>query len=257
MEKRIFLDKYIFVDNVTYDDVIKYVDNLLLNKETRTSSDQTMQPILPILIFAQNPLKVVLAAENPRLAEALRAAKFLIPDGIGIILAARLKGKVIKQRVTGVDLISKLISLANTRGYKVYLLGGKPGTAEKAANNLVQKFPNLQVAGISDGYFSDEELSTVIDEINSKSPDILFACMGSPKQELFLFNNMSKLRTYICVGGGGSLDVHAGEAKRAPKLVQKIGFEWLYRLLIDPKRLNRYTSGLLKYVWHVIQLLLR
>lgn len=233
INQRVKITDEIFVDNVTYEDVCNYVDKILLN-----SSDKK-----PHLIFAQNPLKVAMASKNQALMNSLKFADVLIPDGVGIIIAARLKKIKIKQRVTGVDLMYRLISLANNKGYSVFFLGGKPGVAEQAINNLKRKFPYLKVVGCSDGYFSKESINSVIERINNNSPDILFVCMGSPLQEIFLHSNKPEIKVPICMGGGGSLDIYAGNIKRAPVVIQKIGFEWLHRLIKEPKRIKRFYSG--------------
>ncbi len=240
MIERIRITNEIFVDNVTYDETCAFVDNVINNK----FNDEVH------FIFAQNPFKVAMASKNTTLMNALESADILIPDGIGIIIAARLKKFKLYQRVTGVDLMYRLISLANNKGYKIFFLGGKPGIAEQAVMNLKIKFPYLKVVGTSDGYFSDE--NSVIEKINSSSPDVLFVCMGSPLQELFIYNNKSKLHVPICMGGGGSLDVYAGYAKRAPRIFQIMGLEWLYRLLREPKRIKRFIFGYSTFFFLII-----
>lgn len=238
MNQRVNISDEIFVDNVTYEEICNYVDNILGNKP---------YDIKPHFIFAQNPFKVAMASNNPSLMNVLKSADILIPDGVGITIAARLKKITLKQRVTGVDLMYRLISLADRKGYKVYFLGGKPGVAEQAIINLKKEFPNLNVVGSSDGYFPKENITSVIDKINCASPDILFVCMGSPLQELFLHSNQSRIHIPVCMGGGGSLDVYAGKIKRAPIMIQKIGLEWLYRLLKEPKRFIRFVYGYSKF----------
>ena len=126
--------------------------------------------------------------------------------------------------------------LAQT-GQTLYLLGGKPGIAEKAAVNLQAKHPGLKVVGTADGYFKDE--TPVVERINDSEPDVLFVCLGAPKQELFMVDHRRELQVGLMIGLGGSLDGFAGTVKRAPVWMQRAGLEWLYRLLKEPRRLKR------------------
>lgn len=155
-----------------------------------------------------------------------------------------------KERVTGFDLSVKMLELANEKGYGVYLLGGKPGVGERAAENLKKKYPGLRIAGVHHGYFKgaqdgitdSEEDRKILTKIEAGGTDILFVGMGYPKQERWIYRNRAKIRAKVAIGNGGVTDILAGEAKRAPEVFQRLGLEWLYRLLKDPKRLGRQMN---------------
>lgn len=245
MNQRITISREIVVDDVTYEYVCDYVDRVLTE---RTNGK-------PHLIFAQNPLKVAMASKQPALLDTLESADILIPDGIGIAIAARLiAGIKLRERVTGVNLMRKLVALAAKKGYKAYFLGAKPGVAEQAANNLKAKYPQLRIAGTADGYFREEDEETVVEMINSASPDVLFVCMGSPMQELFLGRNRAGINVPVCAGGGGSLDIYAGKTRRSPLIFQRLGVEWLYRLFKEPRRAKRIVCGISRYLLLVVRL---
>lgn len=238
------MTREIIVDNVTYQYVCNYVDRILAERVNGK----------PHFIFAQNPLKVAMASKQPSLLHALESADILIPDGIGITIAARLIGQVrLGERVTGVNLIRELVALADRKGYKVFFLGARPGVAEQAVNNLKAEYPQLRIAGTADGYFRREDEEAIVSMINSTHPDILFVCMGSPIQELFLQRNRSVIHVPICAGGGGSLDVYSEKVKRSPLIFQRLGIEWLYRLFKEPRRAKRIICGISRYLLLVVR----
>ena len=145
------------------------------------------------------------------------------------------------ERVSGFDLANELLKASAPLKKSVYLFGSKPGVAEKAAEKIVSLYPGIEIAGVADGYFDAEKEAKIIDDINEKSPDILFVCLGFPKQE-FWIDAHSDLNAKIAMGLGGSLDVFAGTVKRAPKFFQKFGIEWLYRLIKQPSRFMRMLA---------------
>lgn len=186
---------------------------------------------------AINPEKVYRAKGNPRLRQALDSAHIGICDGVGISLAAMLLYRRRLPRCTGIDLFLRLIRLASQEGWKVFLLGASPQSNEDASRALVSTYPGVQIAGKLDGYFQDT--AAVVATINRSGADLLFVAMGSPRQELWIREQMPFLKTRFCMGIGGSLDVVSGAAKRAPVLFRTSGTEWLFRLLSDPSRLRR------------------
>lgn len=188
-------------------------------------------------IVAINPEKIMKAQQDPSLLALLNRADYQIPDGIGVILASRLKGGNIRQRVTGIDMMLKLCETAAKVGKKVFLYGAKPGVALKAKENLEKMYPGIQICGCLDGYVKDE--ATIEETINEAAPDIIFVALGSPVQEYWIVNHMDKLHPKVYQGVGGSFDVISGKIKRAPKLFQKLGLEWLYRLFKEPWRWKR------------------
>ncbi|RKJ31908.1 glycosyltransferase, partial [Butyricicoccus sp. 1XD8-22] len=181
------------------------------------------------LIVAINPEKIIKAKNDPSLKKLLNEAEFQIPDGIGVILASKIQKGQITSRVTGVDMMMRLCEEAEKRHKPIFLYGGKPGIADKAAEKLKELYPSIIISGTQDGYEKDNE--KVIAKINEAKPDILFVAMGSPKQENWINANREQLHPTIYQGVGGSFDVLAGNVKRAPEAFQKIGMEWFYRLM--------------------------
>ena len=202
------------------------------------------------LVVAINPEKLMKAKDDPALKALLNRAEFQIPDGIGVIIASKLQKGNIKSRVTGVDMMDRIVREAARTGKSIFLYGAKPGVAETAAAKLIETYPDLQVVGTQDGYEKDER--KVISKINQAKPDILFVAMGSPKQELWIEEHRENLHPILYQGVGGSFDVLAGNIKRAPAAFQKVGAEWLYRLLLEPSRLKRQMN-LPKFLIEIIR----
>jgi len=165
-------------------------------------------------------------------------ATLVLPDGIGIIHAAKILGEKLCGKVAGIDFAENLVSAMAKEDMRLFLLGAKPGVAEKAGRNLCEKYPGIVIAGCRDGYFSDEQ--EVIDAVNAcGGADAVFVCLGAPKQEIFISEHIDEIHATIFCGLGGSLDVFAGEVKRAPTIFIKLGLEWLYRLIKQPSRFVR------------------
>lgn len=192
------------------------------------------------LIVAINPEKLMKAKEDPELKALLNRAEFQIPDGIGVILASKLKKGQIRSRVTGIDMMDRVVQEAAIRGKRIFLYGAKPGVAQEAAARLQVMHPNIQIAGIQHGY--EKDVQVVLDTINQAKPDILFVAMGSPKQEQWIEQHRDQLHPMLFQGVGGSFDVLAGNIKRAPAVFQKAGAEWLYRLMLEPSRIKRQMN---------------
>ena len=184
-----------------------------------------------------NPEIVMAAKGDAALRAALSGAELVLADGVGITKAAAMLGTPLKSRVPGIDFASNVISRLAERGGSVYLLGAKPLVAEAAAEKLTQTYPGIVIAGTNDGYFTDD--APVIEKINAASPDFLMVCLGSPKQELWMSANAGRLSCGLMAGLGGSLDVMAGNVQRAPETWRRLGLEWLYRVIKEPKRLGR------------------
>ncbi len=198
-------------------------------------------------IYTPNPEIIMKAREDENLKRILDEGSLVTPDGIGVIYASRIKNKPLKERVTGYDMSIKMLEIANEEAYSVYLLGGADGVSKKASENIGKTYKNLRVVGHHNGFFKgshiglvdhDEELA-IVKEINELEPDIIFVGLGFPRQELFIDNNKDRLKAKLIIGNGGVMDILAGVAKRAPKVWQKLGLEWLYRLIKNPSRLKR------------------
>lgn len=197
-------------------------------------------------IVAINPEKILKARKDEKLKELLNNATYEIPDGIGVIYASKLRKGNIKTRITGIDSMEMLCKLSEEKKYKIFMYGAKEETIKKAKENLEIKFPNIQIVGTINGYEKDND--KIISSINKSNADIVFVALGSPKQEYWITDNMDKVSAKIFQGVGGSFDVFSGNIKRAPKWMQKIGLEWLYRLLKEPKRIFRQLK-LVKFLW--------
>ncbi len=197
-----------------------------------------------------NPELVMMARKDPAYADALAGAALTLPDGIGVIYAAKILGRPLSERVPGVDFACGVMEGLARTGGRLFLLGAKPGVAQQAAENLKEKYPGLNVCGTHDGYFQDD--GPVVEEIKKSGADVLFVCLGAPKQENWMVQNGAATGVHLAVGLGGSLDVFAGTVKRAPERWQKLGLEWLYRLCKEPKRITRMAKlpgFLLKALW--------
>ena len=189
-------------------------------------------------IVTPNPEIVWLCRRNEALRTSINNAALVLPDGIGIVIAAKILGtRLHGGRIPGIDFISALFGKMAESGSSVFLLGAKPGVADAAGKNLVEKYPGLVISGVADGYFSDD--TPIIKQINAANPDLLLVCLGAPKQELWITENLERLNVPLLAGLGGSLDVFAGNVKRAPAFFRKIGLEWFYRLLKEPRRIKR------------------
>lgn len=197
-------------------------------------------------IVAINPEKILKARKDEKLKELLNNATYEIPDGIGVIYASKLRKGNIKTRITGIDSMEMLCKLSEEKKYKIFMYGAKEETIKKAKENLEIKFPNIQIVGTINGYEKDND--KIISSINKSNADIVFVALGSPKQEYWITENMDKVSAKIFQGVGGSFDVFSGNIKRAPKWMQKIGLEWLYRLIKEPKRIFRQIK-LVKFLW--------
>lgn len=184
-----------------------------------------------------NPEIVMASWDDPALREAISNADLVIPDGIGVVKAARILGTPLKERLPGIEIGEAILQYAAQSGKKVFLLGAKPGVADLAADKMREMFPGIDICGVNDGYFKDD--AAVIEKINAAKPDFLMVCLGFPKQEMWMAQNASKLDVGLMAGLGGSLDVFAGTVLRAPEKWQRMNAEWLYRCIKEPWRFKR------------------
>lgn len=194
------------------------------------------------MIFTPNTEIIMVAKKDRELKEVLIASDMNIPDGIGLVIASKLHKLGLIERVTGVDMMDRILKFCNYTKKSIYILGGKPGVAEAAANNINRHYPNIEIKGFHHGYFKDKDEIKVVDKINEQKPDILFVALGAPRQEKWIYKHSKILNTKVAMGVGGSIDIWAGTAKRAPKIFQSLGLEWFYRLLKEPWRVKRMMS---------------
>lgn len=192
------------------------------------------------VIYTPNSEIILYASRNKEYMDKLNSADLMIADGIGVVYGARILHRKLPERVAGYDLLREILPLMAEKGLSLYLLGAKPTVAEAAAEKLLEEYPGIKIAGTHDGYFKDDE--KVIEDINSKSADLLLVCLGFPKQENWIFDNRDKLNVKAMIGAGGCLDVFAGNVERAPEFYCKHGLEWFYRLKKEPWRFKRMTA---------------
>ena len=178
------------------------------------------------------------AMKDQAFCDLLNGADLILPDGAGVVKAAKIIGTPLKEKVAGIDFATNLLPAFAETGTKLFLLGSKPGIAESAAEKMKELAPGLTVCGTADGYFQDE--AAVVEKINDSGAQALFVCLGAPKQEHFMFDHQQDLSSVRLMAGlGGSLDGFAGTVRRAPKWMIRLQLEWLYRLIKEPKRFKR------------------
>lgn len=211
-------------DNLTMDEAV--AEGLHL-----TESQGTHYVVTP------NPEIVELCRENLAAKIAVNEADLVLADGIGVVKGAAMLGTPLKDRVPGIEFAAGLMAGLAAKGKTLYLLGAKPGVAEQAANRLQATYPGLVIAGTHDGYFKDD--AAVAEEIRKTGADVVFVCLGAPKQELWMKKFGPATGAHLLCGLGGSLDVFAGVVERAPKFWSDHGLEWFYRLCREPRRIGR------------------
>jgi N-acetylglucosaminyldiphosphoundecaprenol N-acetyl-beta-D-mannosaminyltransferase len=188
-------------------------------------------------VVTPNPEFILSAETDLEFKTILNQADLVLPDGIGVVYSARILGTPLKERVPGIDFASGMLSVLNQRGGRLFLLGAKPGVAQQAGVNILEQYPNIVLCGTQDGYFTDE--TAVVRMVADARPDLLFVCLGAPKQEKWMARWGVLTGARLAIGLGGALDVFAGNVERAPERWQKLGLEWAYRLKKEPKRIGR------------------
>lgn len=187
-------------------------------------------------IVTANPEIVLRCREDAAYAAAVNGAELVLADGVGDLYAARILGTPLPGRVAGADLVPRLLARLAERGGSVFLYGARPGVAERAGESLQSACPGLRIAGTENGYISDE--TALLEALEREKPDLLLLGLGAPRQELWMARNRQKINA-VMIGVGGLLDVFAGDIPRAPESWQRLGLEWLYRLLREPRRFKR------------------
>ena len=226
------------------------IDTVLEKIEAAIESKQKL------FITTVNPEIVMAAKKDNEFKEILNKADLSLPDGVGLRYAAFFRGKSLKQTIPGSSLTEEICRAANEKSYKIFLLGGDPRVAELAAIKLKKRLNNIQIVGAEEGMsrknfsYCDQKL---IKKINQVRPDILFVSFGAPKQEKWIYYNLPKLNSVkIAVGVGGTFDFLAGIIKRAPLVFRAAGFEWLYRLIKQPKRIKRILTAVILFPLAVV-----
>lgn len=192
-------------------------------------------------VITANPEVVMKANENNEVMEYIHKATYICADGIGIVKAAKILGRPLKERVTGYDTMIGLLQVSNKKRYKIYLLGAKKDTLQKTVENIKRDYPNINIIGYHDGYF-DWNCNDIAETIAIHQPDLVFVALGVPRQEKWIAEHIDQFSKGVFIGVGGSFDVIAGTVKRAPTIWQKLNLEWFYRLLKQPSRFRRMLS---------------
>jgi N-acetylglucosaminyldiphosphoundecaprenol N-acetyl-beta-D-mannosaminyltransferase len=219
------------LDSLTLEDTVDVIDEAIAERR-------------PLQHSALNAAKLVRIQSDETLRAAVAGSELVTADGQAIVWAGRLLGQAVPERVTGIDLFDALLARAVERSYGVYLLGSRPAVVERAAAEIRAAHPGIRLVGYRHGYFGRDEDEAVVEEIRNTQPDMLFVALETPVKETFLARYRERIGAPFVMGIGGSLDILAGERRRAPRLLQRLGLEWCYRLLQDPRRLaRRYVVG--------------
>ncbi len=228
------------VDRVTYDEALNIAEGFA--KEEGVSA-----------IFTPNSEIVMSAQDDAELMTILNNADMCTADGVGIVYGSRILKDPVPERVAGFDLVCGLLERVSKTGGGVFFFGAKPGVAEMAKAKMEEKYPGLSVVGCHNGYFKPEDEAEIVKQINESGAKILLVCLGAPKQEKWIASHKDELKVNLCMGVGGTLDVFAGVAKRAPEIFIKLNLEWAYRILKNPSsRMSRFAA-LPKFVLKVFK----
>jgi N-acetylglucosaminyldiphosphoundecaprenol N-acetyl-beta-D-mannosaminyltransferase len=217
--------------NIALDDVLNAIDAAIV---TRT----------PMRIAFVNADCVNIAARDEAYRHDLSSMDWVFADGIGMKIAGKILGQPVRANVNGTDLFPRLCAELAGRQGRLFLLGAKPGVAKAAAEWAVGKYPGLAIAGCRDGYFREEDTSSVVDEIRASRPDVLLVAMGAPRQEAWIRRHTEATGAIIALAVGGLFDYYSGNIPRAPLWMRRFGLEWVWRLSQEPGRLwRRYLLG--------------
>lgn len=216
------------VDNLTMNESLEKIETMILSR----------RPHQHVVVNAD---KIVKAHADPKIREIVNSCDMINADGMAVLWAAKMLGRPLKERVTGIDLFECLVEHAEAKGWRVYFLGARQAVLESLVGRFHARFPRLVVAGFRNGYWRASEETSIVEEIAQARADILFVAISSPKKEEFLNRYQKSMRVPFAMGVGGSFDVVAGLTKRAPRWMQDCGLEWFFRFLQEPRRMfHRY-----------------
>jgi N-acetylglucosaminyldiphosphoundecaprenol N-acetyl-beta-D-mannosaminyltransferase len=225
-------------DNVNYDEALSLIEGFVVSGT-------------PHQVVTVNPEFIVAAQSDDDFRHILNASSLALPDGVGLLWAARFLGHPLQERVTGTDTVQRLAALAAQKGYSLFLLGAAPGVAVETAARLCGTYPGVRIAGTHAGSPVLEEEDEIVRLIQKAKPDVLLVAYGAPQQDKWIARNLERLGVPVAMGVGGAFDFISGRARRAPRWVQRLGLEWLHRLCHEPWRWRRMLA-LPRFVWLVI-----
>lgn len=218
---------YLDVDIISYEQIIKKIEYYIeMNYKRR-------------VIIAINPEKIINSTKDDQLKKFINGSDILIPDGIGIVIALYLLYGIRTKRITGVDLFHRIIRISKDKKYRIFIYGSKEYINKIAVRRIEERVPGIQIVGKSHGYVADYEMPKLIDKINQSKANILFIGLGSPRQEKWIARYIDCLDVNVCMGIGGTLDTIAYNKLRSPVMIRRLGFEWLWRLIMEPSRIRR------------------
>lgn len=223
--------------------------NAISMDETIAEVEKIINSGKPTQHIVINALKVNLMNESERLRSIVNSCPLINADGASIVWAAKKLGVPLKERVAGIDLFLNLVKVAAEKGYKIYLFGAKEEVVQRVKKFFLEQYPKLQIVGVRNGYFTEDDEQSIVADMASSGADMLFVAFSSPKKEFWINKYLHNLNIPFVMGVGGSFDVVAGVTDRAPLWMQKHGLEWFYRFIQEPCRLwNRYVIGNWKFV---------
>lgn len=229
------------------------IDNLTMN-ETLTKIDTIIKKGKPVQHVVVNANKINLMQKDLLLRSIVNSSELINADGASILLAGKLLGKPVVERVTGIDLFCELLIKCETNGYRPYFLGATKETIKTLIRTIREDYPKIDIAGYRDGYFTENESEDIAAEISATNAAILFVGFSSPQKEYWINKHLEQMNVPFVMGVGGSFDVLAGKTKRAPDYLQKIGMEWFYRFAQEPRRMfKRYFVGNLLFVYYTLK----
>ncbi len=221
------------VDRVTSSEALERIATFIAKGKETGATHQ---------IVTANAEIIYQASKNEKMRGVINNAQMVTADGSGVVWASKQLGEPLAERVTGIDLVNSICAASAQYGWKLYILGSAPGVADTAAKNICAKYPGCNIIGTHHGYFDAAEEANILAELRELKPDVLFVALGAPKQEYWIADHIEALGIPVGMGIGGSMDVLSGNVKRAPKWMQKLSLEWLYRLLIQPSRYKRMLA---------------
>ena len=227
------------VDNVNYEQAFSIIEGFIESGR-------------PHQVVTVNPEFIVAAQSDAEFRHVLNASSLALPDGVGLLWAARFLGCPLQERVTGTDTMQRLAALAARKDYGLFLLGAAPGVAVETAARLCETYPGVTIVGTHAGSPTLEEEDEIVDLIQKAKPDILFVAYGAPAQDKWIARNLERLGVPVAMGVGGAFDFISGRATRAPRWLQRLSLEWLHRLYREPWRWRRMLA-LPKFAWLVMR----